>query len=135
MSKPDDLLRRMREQRMRWVELEPAQPGTNDEPGTPAKRVRVIRPTEVEIGRHLARPGGGIGIDLEGVVRFTADWSGFRECDLLGHGIGASDAVPYQAEIWSDLVADRSPWLRTVSQAILDDVVAHIETQAAARKN
>lgn len=135
MSKPEELLRRMREKRMRWVELEPAGDGFNGTPGDPVKQVRIIRPTEVEIARHIARPGGGIGIDLETVVRFTVEWSGFRECDLLGAGIGSSDDVPYRPELWSDLVADRSAWLRLVSQAILDDVVTHIELQERARKN
>lgn len=129
------LLRRMRERRMAWVVLEPASIGTKDEPGQPEKRVRIIRPSEVEIGRHLVRDGGKLGVDFEDVVRFTVDWQGFTEVDLLGRGIGATDALGYDADLWAELLANRSDWLSKAGQHILDAVVAHVEAQAEARKN
>lgn len=125
----DALLRKMRAQRMQWVELEPASDAG------PVKRVRVIRPTEVEIGRNLVRGTGGLGVGFEEVVRFTVEWDGFREADLLGAALGSSDAIEFDSDLWGEMVANRSHWLKTVGQVILDAVVAHISEQEQARKN
>lgn len=129
------LLRRMREKRMQWVDLEPAGVGTEAVPAAPAKRVRVIRPTEVEISRHLVRADSRLGVDFEDVVRFTTDWSGITEADLLGQGIGASDPLTYDADLWAELLANKSAWLQKVATALLDLVVAYVEVQAQASKN
>lgn len=130
------LLRQMRAQRMRWVELDPADPGVEGAtPPPPGKRVRIIRPTEVEIGRHLTRGDSSLAVAFEDVVRFTTDWDGFTEADLLGAGLGASDALAFDSDLWAELVANRSHWLKRVGQALLDAVVAHIAAQEQARKN
>jgi hypothetical protein len=129
------LLRRMREKRMSWVELEPAGVALADQPAEPAKRVRVIRPTEVEIGRHLLRGEKQLGVDFEDVVRFTVGWEGFTEVDLLGRGIGASDPLGYDAELWAELLANRTDWLQKLAKHLLDAVSAYVAEQADARKN
>lgn len=123
------LLRQMREQRMAWVELVPVQGPV------PAKRVRIIRPNDVEISRHLVRADTRLAVDYEAVVRFTVDWSGFSAADLLGPSIGASDLLAYDASLWTELVATRSDWLSLVSKALLDATVAYIQKQEVDRKN
>lgn len=123
------LLRQMREQRMVWIELVPAAGSA------PAKRVRIIRPNDVEISRHLLRADTRLAVDYEAVVRFTVDWAGFSAADLLGPSIGASDPLDYEASLWTELIATRSDWLGLVSKALLDATVAYIQKQEVDRKN
>lgn len=106
------LIRQLREQRMRWIEL------------PEGKRVRIIRPTEVEMVRTLLK-GGMLSVDVEEVKRFVVDWDGFTEATLLGAGVGGPDPVPFTSELWAEVIGDRTEWVRTVAEAILDLVVAH----------
>ena len=107
------LVARLREQRMKWVDLA-------DEDG---KRVRIIRPTETELGSLFK--GGQLSIGLEEVKRFVVDWEGITEADLLGPAIGAADAVPFDAALWAEVVADKVRWVRQLAQDILDHAVSH----------
>lgn len=120
------LIRRMREQRMSWVTLNDAT--------TPPKRVRIIRPTEVEVSEHLIKDGS-LSIGHAEVVRFTVGWEGFTEADLLGPAIGGSDPLAYSPALWAELSADHAKWSGQVARALLDALVAHNQQLADNAKN
>ena len=117
------LITRLREQRMKWVELA----------ALPGKRVRIIRPTETELPEFFQ--GGRLTVGLDHVKRYVVDWEGFTEADLIGAALGASDPVPFDAALWAEVVADQSTWVRQLAQDLLDHVVAHRVAAAADEKN
>lgn len=117
------LMRQMREQRMAWLDL------------APGKRLRVIRPTEVEMARYMDNPLGQIQVVLEQVSRFVVDWEGITGADLLGPAMGAADPVPFDPALWAAVVADRSDWLMLAAARINELATTHVRTVQAARKN
>lgn len=120
------LIKQLREQRMTWVVV--------DEACTPPKRVRIIRPTEVEIAQHLVK-AGEVSVGFDQVKAFVVDWDGFTEADLLGASVGAADPVPFSQALWAEVVADHTLWVRTVAQALLDAAVAHTQKTDDTLKN
>lgn len=116
------IVKRMREQRMQWVEL------GND------KAVRIIRPSEVDVGEHLVRHGTVL-VTHAHVVMFAQDWRGFTEADLLGAALGASDPLVFDKDLWNEYSCDRTKVCSKVSSAILHAVVEHHEKEAADEKN
>lgn len=138
MSKasPADFVRRMREARMFWIEVEPAQPGVSDVPGsgTQAKRLRLIRPSEQEMGETIIR-AGHVHIGAAEVARFVVDWSGYTEADVLGSTIGSSDPLPFSPDIWAEYVGDRSELGVKVQTALLDALLAFFNARKEDRKN
>ncbi len=117
------LITRLREQRMKWVELA----------ALPGKRVRIIRPTETELPEFFQ--GGRLTVGLEQVKRFVVDWEGFTEADLLGAAVGSSDPLPFDPALWAEVAADQSAWVRQLAQDLLDHVVAHRVAAASDEKN
>lgn len=122
------LIKQLREQRMAWVDLEPATAST------PAKRVRIIRPTEVEVGRRYFKDRQ-VSVGFEEVCDFVVDWSGLTEADLLGASVGSSDSVPFSQALWGEVAGDKSKWNTKVANALLDAVVTHMQTRADTLKN
>lgn len=116
------IIKRLREARMWWLELEPG------------KRVRLIRPSEVEVAQHLFQDGK-LAVGIDAVKRFSVDWDGFTEADLLGAAIGSVDPLPFEAALWAEVVADRSEWVSKVASAILEAAVRHHAEKAEAEKN
>lgn len=108
------LIKQLRERRMQWVDLD----------GLPGKRVRLIRPTEVELSQHFIKDGF-VNVGVEEVKRFTVDWSGFTEADLLGASVGSSDAVPFSPDLWAEVVSDNVTWVRALAKNLLDLAIAH----------
>lgn len=119
------LITQLRAQRQSWVDL------------APGKRVQIIRPAESEIGEFLRNEDGARAMvaELAQVCKFATGWEGITEADLLGAGVGSSDAVPFAADLWAEVVADRSDWLKAVAAALLDSIVKHFEAKAQAEKN
>ena len=119
------LIDQLRAQRKTWVDLEPG------------KRVQIMRPPESEIGKFLHFEDGQkhMRAELDQVVKYVTGWDGITEADLLGAAVGASDAVPFDAVLWAEVVADRGDWLKLVAQALLDAIVKHFEAKAQAEKN
>ena len=117
------LIKRLREQRMQWVDLD-----------LPGKRVRLIRPTEIEIGLHFIK-GGSVSVGVEEVERFTVDWEGFTEADLLGAAVGSSDPVPFSQALWAEVISDRAGWVRQLATELLDIVVKHGAEKKVDAKN
>ena len=120
----EQLIKRMREQRMKWVDIA----------GQPGKRVRIIRPTETEVGQYLSK-GRELVVGLEEVKRFAVDWQGYTQADLLGASIGSADAVPFHPDLWAEVVSDQAKWVRQLAQDLLDLVVAHGSAVAEDAKN
>lgn len=116
------LVKRLREQRMSWVEV------------APGKNVQIIRPTEIDMSRYLVKDGE-VSVGYDEVKRFTVGWKGFTEADVLGAAVGASSEVAFTDELWAAVVADHVAWVRTVAQAILDAVIAYRNTLEADTKN
>jgi hypothetical protein len=114
------LIKRLREQRMQWIDID----------GLPGKRVRIIRPTEVELAQHFVK-AGEISVGVDEVRRFVVDWDGFTEADLLGASVGASDPVAFTPELWAEVVSDHIEWVRTLARKLLDAAIEH-RTQAGA---
>ena len=117
------LIKRLREQRMQWVDLD-----------LPGKRVRLIRPTEIEIGLHFIKDGS-VSVGVAEVERFTVDWEGFTEADLLGAAVGSSDPVPFSQPLWAEVIGDRSAWVRQLATELLDIVVKHGAEKKVDAKN
>lgn len=108
----DRLIKQLREQRMTWVEL------------TDGKRVRIIRPTEVQLSQSFIK-AGEVSVGYDQVREFVEDWEGFTEASLLGAGVGASDPLPFSRQLWAEVVSDHADWVRTIAQALLNVAVAH----------
>ena len=118
------LINQLRAQRQSWVELEPG------------KRVQIMRPPESEINAFMRIDGASRAMvaSLAQVSKYVTGWEGITEADLLGAS-GASDPVPFDAELWGEVVADRGDWLKIVAAALLASIVKHFDQKAAAEKN
>ncbi len=117
------LIKQMRERREAWIDLEPAKPGV------PAKRVKVRRPAEAELTAYSR------ATSLEDAAQRVVAWEGFAESDLMDPGVGGSDIVPFDADLWKELVSDRLDWMRKVSEKLHEMVTAHKLSIDAAAKN
>lgn len=131
----EQLIKQLREQRMFWLDLAPAVPadGTG-QGGQPAKRLRLTRPPEVDVGRLLLQDKQ-LQVSHADMLRYSVDWSGFTEADILGASVGANTPVPFSAELWALLVADNAAWAQSAAQAVLASVVKHYEAKSADAKN
>lgn len=95
--------------------------------------VTFVRPPETDFGSLLHDVDDGKAtwkVGLKEVQKYVTGWTGFNEAFFLGAGVGSDDAVPFEAELWAEVVADRSDWVGKVGQKILDAVVAHINSKA-----
>lgn len=117
------LIERLLAQRESWVELEPAAGGL------PARRVRIRRPPETEF--HVL----GQGVEAHHLRQFVVGWDGITEADVLGAAVGASDPLPFDANLWVELARDRADWYRTTAHALIDAITAYLNQKAAAAKN
>ena len=122
MSSSEQLIRQLREKRMSWVDL------------PDGKAVRIIRPPEREIFINLYK-GTSVLVGFDEACRYTVDWRGFTEADVLGAAVGAADAVPFTPELWTALAADNTQWAQAVQQALLDVAMAYLQTTQADAKN
>lgn len=118
----EQLIKRMRAQRMFWVELEPG------------KRLQLIRPTETEVTTNLFA-NGKITSDHAVCSKFAVGWEGFTEADCLGDTIGASDPVPFDSALWAELSSDRGDWVAAAGKAILEKAIERYKLREDAEKN
>lgn len=113
----EKLLQRMRAARERVVTL------------APDRSVTVRRPTDLELTTY-ARGGG---MDTTTVFDHVVDWSGFTEADLVPSG--ASDAVPFDRELFAEWVADHPQHWPTIAAAITDMIEARKQAREDGTKN
>lgn len=94
------------------------------------KSVTVRRPAEAEFGRVASDKA----VDL--VADFVVGWQGFTEADLLGPEVGASDIdVPFDADLWREVVRDRIDWVKVVAQRLGELVTEHVNQRGLVAKN
>lgn len=111
------LIAKMDAARARWVDL----------PG--GKRVQFRRPLETDMGGFVG------GVTVEHVCAHVCGWEGFTEADLLGAGIGASDAVRFTPALWARVVRDRIAYVQPVASAIAQAIQEHLVAMEAVAKN
>lgn len=101
------------------------------------KKVTFLRPPEVEMSTLLHGDGDTRvwKVDIAEVRKYVCGWEGFTEADILGASVGSSDPIPFDAELWGELVNDNVVWKVKVAEAILESVVDHINKQDAVAKN
>ncbi|HKX44616.1 MAG TPA: hypothetical protein VJO99_25890 [Burkholderiaceae bacterium] len=101
------------------------------------KKVFITRPPEADWSGLLTGTGDTRtwSVGIEHVRKYVTGWEGFTEADLLGAGVGASDPVPFDPELWDDVCSDSIQWVGKVAEAILRSVVDHITQQDAIAKN
>jgi hypothetical protein len=93
------------------------------------KRLKFRRPPEVELGKLIG------GVRLEHVIECAVGWEGFTEADLLGAGVGGSDPVSFDRDLWAAVVSDRAHYLEPAAAAIAEAVSAYLANRAATAKN
>jgi len=67
--------------------------------------------------------------------KYASGWSGFTEADVLGAAIGSSDPIDFDADLWIEMAADKSEWLKKMADALLDSMVTTINERAEVAKN
>lgn len=89
----------------------------------PGKVIVVRRPPAAD----MPKLKDGVTVPL--LVEFTAGWEGITEADILGAAVGSSDALPFDGELWSHVVADREVWFDKCAAALIDAVAAHLRAR------
>ena len=112
----DHLVRRLREQRLRWVDL-----GAGRQ-----VQILVLRETEMVRLRRDAL------VDI--VVDQAVDWRGFTEASLFGAHDGASDPVPFRADLWEAVARDSIEIVNLVGEVLIKHAGERMEQRAAAKK-
>jgi hypothetical protein len=120
-----ELVLALRRRRESWVTL------------AEGKRVKIRRPPETGLREFLTIVDGKRTwlVGLEAVQRHVVDWDGFTEADILGASVGSSDTVPFDADLWSELVANNIEWLNDVAAALLKDIVDFLAAKDEVAKN
>lgn len=127
MSDVAALIAALRKKRSSWVALDESS----------GKRVQIRRPAETE-RRSMTKEIDGENrfvVDTSDVIKYTTDWEGFTEEDVLGKGVGSSDPLPFHPDLWAELVADSADWSGKVSLAILQAVIDRMKEKEDAAKN
>lgn len=91
--------------------------------------VTVRRPTDLALLEY--RADGGITADR--MFRCAVGWAGFSEADLVPSG--ASDAVPFDLDVWLMWIADHPQYWEVVSNAVAEMIQQHTQAGADAAKN
>lgn len=103
------------------------------------RRIKFLRPLEAEHKKLLKFDGKGTAtewaVDVAEVCLFVEDWSGFTEANILGPAIGSDQIVPFDKELFAEMVSDRSEWIAKVARAILDSVIDHLLAKGDVAKN
>lgn len=102
---PSVILQKREQYRETWVEL------------GDGKRVRFRRPLIAHTLTMHRQPV------LDAVVSAVVDWEGWKEADLLPSG--ADEPVPYHADLFRDVVADRLDWLAKIDTALGESITAY----------
>jgi hypothetical protein len=112
----DHVLRKLHEQRLRWVPL-PC-----------GRQVQVLLLRETEMPR--LRRDSLVDVVCDQVV----DWKGFTEASLLGAHDGASDELPFRADVWHAVARDSVDIVNAVGDVLIEHTKAVMEQRAAAKK-
>jgi len=121
MSEHAALIRQMLAGQEHWVELEPG------------KAVKFRRPADTEGLSVLHGAGAKRGtphLFLDDLTKYAVDWRGFSEADLLGHGIGNSDPLSFDREVWRLAVADNLVWFGAALEGLLGAITKQLTASA-----
>lgn len=121
----DGLIAALKRRREKWIDV------------AEGKRVKITRPPETEMGALLKVDGDRKlwAVGIEQVQRYVVGWEGYTEADLLGEGVGASDPLPFDAELWRLVCADDVELMTKVADGILNAVVGHLAAKDESAKN
>lgn len=111
------LIKRLRDQRLRWVDL------------GAGLRVQVLTLRETELPQLRTREVVDIVCDQ------AVDWSGFTEATLLGAHDGSSDPLPFTAEVWAEVARNSMVHTTAVADVLVADAQRVLQQRADARKN
>jgi len=119
------LLTKLRRQREKVIDLDATH------------SVTILRPPEEDLGSMLSGTGESRvwAVEPAHVRKYVCGWKGFTEEDVLGKGVGGTDPLDFDADLWSALVADNVAWLNKVADGILKAIVAHVKAKAEVEKN
>lgn len=110
------LLQRLRQQRERWVDLGAGL----------AVQILVLRETE------MAKLRSSSLVDL--ACEQAIGWRGFTEAVLLGAHDGASDPLPFTAELWGEVARGSVDYVNAVGDVLVAHAAKVMEGRAAAKK-
>ena len=113
----EQLIQRLRKQRESSLEL---QPGVS---------ITIRRPTEYEMTELLG------GITEQHLKKHVVGWAGVTEALLMGADMAPPDAVAFHADLWAEVVADRSEWFKAAADELKRITQAYLEAKAETRKN
>lgn len=120
-----EMLRRQREARSQWHEL--------DE-NPPRRAVLVRRPSATSMLQFASGVGAAQVPDL--VTASVVGWRGFTEADLLGAAVASSDSEqPFDAAVFREWIEDDAGAMNSIAIAVVNLVQAHASRQEAAAKN
>lgn len=92
-------------------------------------RLKLRRPTRVEYGRMVRENAPFIAFAQE----FVIGWEGVKESDLIASG-GDMD-VPFDREVWHEVIADRSDLWEPIASAISEAFRKHLDDSEDRAKN
>lgn len=95
----------------------------------PGKFLKLRRPGEVQM---VALRGG---ISRERLQTMVVGWEGFTEADLLGPTVGASDKVPFSADVFGTWIEDRATEYAKVCHEVMRLIDEHLKAKEQAGKN
>lgn len=95
------LIRKLQEQREEWCDL------------GDGLRMCFVRPPETEVYALVK------GVTVEHARKYAVRWEGFTEATVLGEGVGASDPLEFNADLWAAMVADRADWMAKFADALV----------------
>ena len=72
---------------------------------------------------------------LDDLAKYAVDWRGVSEADLLGQGIGNSDPLPFDQEVWRLAVADNLVWFGAAIEGLLGAITKRLTASAEAQGN
>lgn len=101
------------------------------------KSVTITRPPENDMPALMSGTGEQrtFAVDIQHVRKYVIGWKGFTEADFLEAGVGGSDPVEFDLDLWDDLCTDNIVWTQKVGRAIVDAVVKHFQSKDAVAKN
>lgn len=113
----DEIVRRIRAGRERWIELDAG------------NSVKIRRPAEA--AWPALRSDG-----LDAYLRCVVDWRGpgFTVGAILGAG-DDTKPLPFSAAVWLEVAHDQVAWCAKVAEEVAADVKAYAEKKAAASGN
>lgn len=120
-----NLVAQLRKRRERWVDL------------GDGRRVKFLRPVESEQGEMVKFEGTEATwtVGLDQVRKFVIGWEGFTEASIVGADVGGDLVVPFERELFDELVSDDLAWVGKVARAILDSIVDYNVKKADVAKN